>query len=310
MVVSVKILLHKRTTWNALDVLLTRSSTARSSLRRVRVSNRGEGFTLIELLVVIAIIAILASLLLPVLAKSKAQARGIACLNNTKQLLFSWTLYAGDSNDRLVYNLGLDRRQRIPPANREKNWVNNVMTWELDPDNTNTLFMVQSPLSPYLGHSPDIFQCPADKVLSSIQRQAGWSSRVRSVSMNAMVGDAGPNVQNGGNILNPGYRQFMVMSDIPKPTSIFVILDEHPDSIGDGYFYINSDELEWVHLPASYHNGAANFSFADGHAEKHHWKYALSRPANQPDAAPLPIPIPSNELDDFQWVGEHMSVDQ
>jgi prepilin-type N-terminal cleavage/methylation domain-containing protein len=62
--------------------------------------SRRAAFTLIELLVVIAIIAILVALLLPALAKSKAKAQRTACLNNQKQIGLSFTLWAGDHNDR------------------------------------------------------------------------------------------------------------------------------------------------------------------------------------------------------------------
>jgi prepilin-type processing-associated H-X9-DG protein len=104
-----------------------------------------------------------------------------------------------------------------------------------------------------------------------------------------------------------------------------VFLDEHPDSIGDGYF-IDQDTPttiwtpssvpfnEWRRLPASYHNRSAAFSFADGHATMHRWLRSSTLVPPVPDTTitifPITIPSsPPSEHDDFEWVMEHMSVE-
>jgi prepilin-type processing-associated H-X9-DG protein len=68
-------------------------------------------------------------------------------------------------------------------------------------------------------------------------------------------------------------------------------------------------------LPASYHSGAAAFSFADGHAELHRWRSPTTTPPPFPDAAGLPKRLPTSaqaaaaELADFYWVISRMSIE-
>ena len=64
------------------------------------------GFNLIELLVVIAAIAIMASLLLPNLARGAPQAEGGQCMSNLKQLSQAWLMYNGDNRGNFVPNGG------------------------------------------------------------------------------------------------------------------------------------------------------------------------------------------------------------
>ena len=281
-------------------------------------SVRGRGFTLIELLTVITIIAVLAAILLPALSKARERSLSIFCLNNTRQLTLAWLLYGEDHEGRMPYNLVMTPAS--PPNNL--NWVNNVMTWDLSSGNTNLATITGASLGPYVNGVTTIYRCPADHALSSVQSAAGWSQRIRSYSMNAMVGNAGVASATGVNINNPGYRQFFKGQQIPRPSEIFVFLDEHPDSIVDGYFLnkysptayghdaVASDE--WLDLPASYHNKSTSFSYADGHAALHHWLKASTIRPPLAHAANLPIQIPAEpagENADFAWVMQHMSVE-
>jgi len=62
------------------------------------------------------------------------------------------------------------------------------------------------------------------------------------------------------------------------PSDTWVFLDEHPCSINDAGFF-NPHATSWVDQPASYHNGAAGFAFADGHSEIHKWRDSLNTTA-------------------------------
>jgi prepilin-type N-terminal cleavage/methylation domain-containing protein len=247
---------------------------------RLSVNRLKQGFTLIELLVVIAIIAILAAMLIPALSKAKTKAQGISCMNNTKQLMLANHLYQGDNQDYfpMAFHGGY-----VPGANTtSKPWVTGWLDWGTGTDNTNEIYLIDSRyavLANYFGKSKNVYRCPADSYASAGQRARGWRSRARSVSGNIYVGKgngwtSGPDYSAGGpNNLNI-YKGAAKVSDlsVPGPARTWVYMDEHPDSINDAGAFAPDSATNIPDAPATYHNMAAGFAFADGHSEIHKWR--------------------------------------
>lgn len=237
------------------------------------------GFTLIELLVVTSTIALLLMVVTPAFSRMKPNGYAIQCQNNTRQLAMAWQMYADDNSGRLVVNLhGGANVAGIGDSTYGHSWASGWLDWTYGrSDNTNTALLADpryARLAPYLNSATNVFKCPADKYLSWAQRTFGLTQRARSYSASIYLG-AG-NAEQGP--VDSIYKHVIKTSDLlyPTPAQTWVHVDEHPDSMNDAAFF-NPRQAAWIDNPTTYHNGAAGFSFADGHSEMHKWSGSLTR---------------------------------
>lgn len=221
--------------------------------------SRSRGFTLIELLVVIAIIAILAAMLLPALAKAKAQAQSINCLSNLKQLQFGWQMYLGDNEDTMPLNYYADDPALGTSVSLTNSWVMGCTLKDLDTVNieNGTLFKYEK--------SAVVYHCPADS--SKVDGTSG-KLRTRSYALSIFLNSV-PN-RNG-----IGFTTLHRASELQRPSNVLGFIDEHEKTIEDGTFGLYAaPSTEWLNFVSDRHMKGANLTYADGHAQRHSWKSA------------------------------------
>ena len=249
----------------------------------------GNGFTLIELLVVIAIIAILASMLIPVLAKAQRKAYGAACLSNLRQWGMAMTMYLQDSQNLFPlpkiptgtpgsasYNEntpGWSNFSEFHAAGQgDSAWFNALPSyasakplWQIANDAGSANFVAEK----------KIFDCPAVTQPPEV------------TDPNRVVFNYGMNPKgNTGLTGGIGYGTNFSVTMVKNP-SAFVFMGDGRARTSDLPYYGDPTkevgvEHCWAQQFSGRHNVGGNLTFADGHVAYFKYSYVCRNTGTKP----------------------------
>jgi prepilin-type processing-associated H-X9-DG protein len=207
-------------------------------------------------------------------------------MNNGRQIGLAWLMYADDNESKLASAFY---------------WVFGWLDYNGAADNTDLSLLSTGLLGSYL-KSVAVYRCPADRSLSF---GITGAPRVRSISMNQAFRDFSYEHWS-----SPPWSIYKKSSDMvnPKPSMLWVTIDENPDSVNDAAFAMLMGTFVWQDGPATFHGGGCGFSFADGHSEIKKWRDGRTRAMKPTYRIRFPYAISQPNNPDITWVLERTSA--
>ncbi len=212
-------------------------------------ARRLQGFTLVELLVVLAVVGILASLLLPVLAKVKERGRQAGCISNLHQMALGFTLYHEASHDQFP---APGSKTKYGPQPEDWIW------WQYGRGVTN------SSIAPYVsGFNPRIFTCPSDREALDLQAKGELPGSPYRYSYSLTSYDLKGTVNPGMATIITKNREIFPfrITSVLRPTVKIMLVEEERATIDDPRWVPNENFI------AARHGIKGNVVFADSHIE-------------------------------------------